>query len=181
VGVSFTQAATDCQQGQQRTSQARQQNSVSLNYQNVGSPVVQSQTVVASATRQAAGTMVGNTSVWEFNTDHVETQYGCMANVKKCTIISANSPVGLHLNYLTLGYGSVYLGTVENIPATKYSSIKVEMLDASGAVIGTLFDQAPGRPIVQLTPNYVGGPYTAAELSAAAASSRMRLTVQTLP
>jgi len=179
LGVSFTQTALDCQQSQQRTSQARQQNSVSLNYQNVGSPVVQTQSIVASATRQAVGTMSGNTSVWVFNTDHVATQYGCMANVNKCTIISSSSPVGLHLRYLTLGYGSVYLGTVENIPAAKYSSIKVEMLDATGAVTRTLFDQPPS--IVQIDSSYVGGPYSAAEMSAAAASSRMRLTVQTLP
>ena len=55
-GTAFTQTATDCQQTQQRTSQAREQNTSTLNYRNVGAATTESQVIAASQTRTATGT-----------------------------------------------------------------------------------------------------------------------------
>jgi len=56
AGIAFNQTATDCQQGQERTTQAREENSITHQVRNVGEPEVSSQTVLVSSTRSATGT-----------------------------------------------------------------------------------------------------------------------------
>ena len=55
-GQAFEQTSTDCAQKQERTSQARQQNSSTLEFRNVGIPVVEQQFITTTMTRTAQGT-----------------------------------------------------------------------------------------------------------------------------
>ena len=56
INTSFTQTATDCQQVQTRNKQNREQETTTLAYRNVGSPVVENQSITISNTRSAIGT-----------------------------------------------------------------------------------------------------------------------------
>ncbi|MBD8089108.1 hypothetical protein IFT48_03870 [Pseudomonas fluorescens] len=72
AGVSFTQTATDCQQDQQKTSQAREQNDLTQQIRNVGEPQTLSQTILVSSTRPAVGT--ATQSNIDFTTGASESQ-----------------------------------------------------------------------------------------------------------
>lgn len=56
INTSFTQTATDCQQVQTRNKQNREQETTTLAYRNVGSPIVENQSITTSNTRSATGT-----------------------------------------------------------------------------------------------------------------------------
>jgi len=55
AGVTFTQTATDCDQTQVRTNQAREKDELSNSIRNVGSPTTESQTIKVSSSRSAVG------------------------------------------------------------------------------------------------------------------------------
>lgn len=57
IGVTFTQTATDCKQSQTRNRQDREQETTTLAFRNVGSPVIENQTITVNDTRSATGTM----------------------------------------------------------------------------------------------------------------------------
>ena len=52
----FNQSATDCKQDQTRTIQDREQETTTMAYRNVGSPVITKNTITANSSRTAAGT-----------------------------------------------------------------------------------------------------------------------------
>jgi hypothetical protein len=57
LGTSFTQTATNCTQDQSREKQNREQETTTLNYRNVGSPVVETNTLTnQTSTRSSTGT-----------------------------------------------------------------------------------------------------------------------------
>lgn len=55
AGVTFTQTATDCDQMQIRTNQAREKDEISNSIRNVGSPTTESQTIKVSSSRSVIG------------------------------------------------------------------------------------------------------------------------------
>lgn len=57
VGQTFTQTATDCQQAQTRTRQDREQETTTKAYRNKGAAVTETQSIAATSTRSAAGTL----------------------------------------------------------------------------------------------------------------------------
>ncbi|MBD8615467.1 MULTISPECIES: hypothetical protein [Pseudomonas] len=62
VGVAFSQTASDCQQQQKMTSQAREQNSLTSEIRNAGDPQVSRKTTLVSSMRSAVGTFEGTWS-----------------------------------------------------------------------------------------------------------------------
>lgn len=54
----FTQTATDCIQNQTRYVQHREQNSVTLEFKNVGEPIIENNSIIVSNTREEMGMKV---------------------------------------------------------------------------------------------------------------------------
>jgi hypothetical protein len=54
-GTPFNQIATDCNQNQTRSIQEREQSDVSYEYRNVGIPLIENRTIIASSNREAIG------------------------------------------------------------------------------------------------------------------------------
>jgi hypothetical protein len=55
VGQAFTQTANDCKQNQTRTRQDREQEVVTLEYRDIGDPVLESRIIAASQSRASVG------------------------------------------------------------------------------------------------------------------------------
>lgn len=55
AGVTFTQTATDCDQKQVRTKQAREKDELSNSIRNVGSAITETQTIKVSSSRSVVG------------------------------------------------------------------------------------------------------------------------------
>ena len=57
TGTVFTQTATDCKQPQTRSRQDREQETTTLAYRNVGTSVIENQSIATTSTRSATGTL----------------------------------------------------------------------------------------------------------------------------
>lgn len=79
VGQSFTQTATDCSKDQTRTRQNREQESTTLEYRDVGSPIIENQTIITSDTRNSVGTLENWVSITPNYTTWINIGgiYGC--------------------------------------------------------------------------------------------------------
>lgn len=58
TGQSFDQTATDCKQNQTRSRQEREQETTTLAIRDLGSPIVENQTITVPSTRTATGTKI---------------------------------------------------------------------------------------------------------------------------
>jgi hypothetical protein len=96
IGISFEQTATDCKQDQTRTRQDREQETTTLDYRNVGSPIEENQTLTNQTnTRNAIGTMESWVSA-----DPVYTVWVNNGNLYDCTNWSPlENTVGLGTNF----------------------------------------------------------------------------------
>ena len=96
IGISFEQTATDCKQDQTRTRQDREQETTTLDYRNVGSPVEENQTLTNQTnTRNAIGTMES----W-VSTDPIYTVWINSGEIYGCTNWSPlENTVGLGTNF----------------------------------------------------------------------------------
>ena len=81
----FTQTATDCQQPQSRTVQEREQNDVTLEYRNVGSPTIENKNITVTDTKQEIGTKVvgecGYSSGFGNDTFWIDRNYSDVASI----------------------------------------------------------------------------------------------------
>ena len=79
IGQSFTQTATDCEQDQTRNRQNREQETTTLEYRNVGLPIIENQTITTSDTREEIGTLENWISIAPSYTNWVNSSaiYGC--------------------------------------------------------------------------------------------------------
>lgn len=174
TGTSFQQTATNCQQVQERTSQAREQNSVTSAYRDVGSPQTQTQTVSVSSTRTATGTSIYKTVQVVTKNGSYQTQKGYMPSISQGSILSTTDAT-YGFNYLTIGYqGYVFLGIAGYSDPSKVQSITVEILDANDNVLRVVTGTNP----VSVGSPYIGIPTSGADVTAAYASDKYRLTVQ---
>ena len=72
-GVSFTQNATDCKQNQTRTKQDREQETTTLAIRNVGSEIIENQTLTnQSNSRPATGTKINKVCTYNSGTSLIE-------------------------------------------------------------------------------------------------------------
>lgn len=81
----FAQTATDCQQPQSRTVQEREQNDVTLEYRDVGTPTLESKNITVSQTKQEMGTKVvgecGYSSGFGNDTFWIDRNYADVASI----------------------------------------------------------------------------------------------------
>jgi len=174
-GLSFQQTATDCQQTQERTVQAREQNTISLVYRNVGDPQTQNQTLTVSSVRMATGTNPAKTAVWMLKPGISGTYVGFNSQASFGSILTAEPGYGLKFSYFGSG-GWIWVSVTGYNNQRNIPSIKVELLDASNNVTRTLSDTS-----FQLQSYVMGIKYTADDLAAAKVADKMRLTLQLLP
>lgn len=80
LNVNFTQTATDCQQPQTRTRQDREQEVTTLNYRNVGNPVEEKQSILATTSRSA----IGEKATWTATTP-VYTDWVDVGSIQSCS------------------------------------------------------------------------------------------------
>ncbi len=106
-GVSFTQTATDCKQNQTRTRQNREQESVTLEYRNVGNLITETNTLTSQTnTRTSTGTLSNKVCLFDqsFN-PNVHVWY----------------TGGGYNEFWTYGYQSIpnlWINVVSNLPVT---------------------------------------------------------------
>lgn len=181
-GQSFLQSASNCQQAQERTIQPTERNTQTLAVRNAGSATVESQVVPASSTRSATGTKTaGVLAEFTVTVDNVSTQWGYMTNTGRGTMISSTNP-NYVLSYVTLGYqNQVLVGlTGARTPASRYDSIKIQMVDSSGAVFYVISSNAI-RDNYPYSPYYVGWTHNATDYANAKIAKRFIVTLNFKP
>lgn len=153
-GTAFKQTATDCKQPQQRTVQATERNEQTLAIRNAGNPTTETRNVEATSTRDSVGTRAYTDAQYLVIIGQISTQWGYMPNGGMGQLVSSTDPDHV-LNYVTLGFGGrVLVGFTnqnQNVAAL-FSSIKIDMLDASGNVFHTLSSS-------NITNNYPYAPF----------------------
>ncbi|AXH60399.1 hypothetical protein PLA107_030685 (plasmid) [Pseudomonas amygdali pv. lachrymans str. M301315] len=179
AGQSFTQLASDCLQSQERTIQPTERNTETLAVRNAGTATTQSQVITTSSTRTAIGTKtVSTTAEFVVTVDNISTQWGYMTNTGRGSMISSTNP-DYELNYVSLGYQNkvlVGLAGTTRTPAARYESIKIQMVDSSGAVFYTIASDAilDNYPY---SPYYVGWTHTATDYANAKLAKRYIVTL----
>jgi hypothetical protein len=174
-GLTFEQTATDCQQTQESTVQAREQNTISLAYRNVGALQTQNQTLTVSSVRTATGTSAAKTVTWLLKPGTNATQVGYNSQGGLGSVISYEPGYNLKFNFFGSG-GWIWVSVTGYNNQRNIPSMKVELLDSSNNVIRTLSGTTTGLQL------YVMGiKYTADDLAVAKVADKMRLTLQLLP
>jgi hypothetical protein len=173
-GTSFQQTATDCLQVQERTVQKREQNSISHDYRNVGTPTTETQTVSVSSTRTATGTKTSQTVQALFKVGTISTQVGYITSASIGSLIS-NSNSSYVYSHVTIGFqGQVVLGMTNSNQYNLFESIKIEFLDSSNNVTRVI-SGAPTQSRALSSP-YMEIPVTAADIAASKTADKYRLT-----
>lgn len=176
-GVQFQQTSNDCQQNQQNTVQAREQDTISLAYRNKGAPTVETRTIAVSSTRTATGT---NPVVQGDYTVRAGTccsgQHGYIP-FNTGSIVSASNPA-YELSYLVIKTdGTLYFAftqvTAANAPGfvAGIKTVSFDFLDANKNLISTVTST---KPVVQFN-KYMGWNVTGALIAQGNSASYIRL------
>jgi hypothetical protein len=106
--VSFQQTSSDCQQTQQQSVQAREQDTLSLAYRDVGLPQIQTRSVVVTQTRASTGTRVGTSIEYLIRTGYWSSswQSGYIQGVRTGVLMSI-SDTNYPISYLTTNSGGL--------------------------------------------------------------------------
>jgi hypothetical protein len=159
AGVTFTQTATDCAQLQEQTIQAREQNSLTSEIRNVGSPQVNQKTLTLTQTRQATGTKTATADVYTMKAAYAGV------NLRANTIQTISSVSGAQITSFEMNgnNGNIEIGTIPYYNPNTVTAFKWEMIDSNGVVQYTINQSS----LYYTAGSYIGFKPVAADFNAA--------------
>jgi hypothetical protein len=130
AGATFTQTATDCVQVQEQTVQAREQNSLTSEIRNVGSPQVNQKTLTLTQTRDAVGTKTAAADVYTMKANYAGVNLRAN-NIQTVSSASGSQMTGFEMNG---NNGNIEIGLNPLYNPNTVTGFKWEMIDANGVV-----------------------------------------------
>lgn len=159
AGAIFTQTATDCAQLQEQTIQAREQNDLTNQIRNVGSPQVNQKTLTLTQTRDAIGAKTATADVFSMKANYAGV------NLRANNIQTISSVSGAQITSFEMNgnNGNIEIGTIPYYNPNTVTAFKWEFIDSNGVVKYTINQSS----LVYTAGSYIGYKLAAADFNAA--------------